>query len=262
MKKLGLLLFTASIFLGCSKDDKNEIPTTESCLVTKLTILPAEINDSKFIASFNYDQSGRINAIKSNSIDNGENDEVLITFNYTANKITAVSKEAGDEDEILEFTLDDKGRIIAGKEVTEKGESFTFNFTYNAAGQLEKTTETHSNNISTEEYLYTNANLTSLKNASGDFSLSYDLTKNHIPYNTVTSPYSTFSEFENGELLFFLYETGFLGKKSTNRITSIKKNNGLTIPFTYKDDAQGNATSITTIVENNPVIHLLEYYCR
>ncbi|MEJ5055291.1 DUF4595 domain-containing protein [Sphingobacterium sp. MYb382] len=262
MKKLGLLLFTASIFLGCSKDDKNDIPQVEGCLVTKLTILPAEIDDSKFIASFNYDQSGRINAIKSNSIDNGENDEVLITFNYTANKITAVSKEAGDEDEILEFTLDDKGRITAGKEVREKGESLAFNFTYNPAGQLEKTTETYNNKISTEEYLYTNTNLTSLKNASGNFSLSYDLTKKYTPYSTVTSPYSTFSEFENIQLLVFFYETGFLGKKSTNRITSIKHNDGLTIPFTYKDDAQGNATSITTIVENTPVIHLLEYYCR
>lgn len=262
MKKLGLLLLTACIILGCSKDDKNEITEGERCLVTKLTILPSAFDDSKIIASLNYDQLGRIKMVKSNSFDKEENEELLVTFNYTANKITVVSQEQGDPDEIFEFTLDDKGLITTGKEVTATGASFSFNFTYNAAGQLEKATETLNNKTLTEEYLYTNNNLTNLKNASGDFSLSYDLTKRHTPYSTVTSPYAAFSEFEHIQLLVFFYETGFLGKKSTNRITSIKSDDGLTIPFTYKDDEKGNATSITSIVENSPVIHLLGYYCK
>jgi len=259
MKRIAILLIAVTTLFACSKNDDEDIPQQEQCLVAKLSD-----NTGSEIA-LKYDNTNRLTnlSIKINS----ESSKITVenNFSYTASSITV----KGFDNYV--FDLDNNRRIIAGKGVNEKEQPITFNFSYTPTGQLTKSTRTEGEQTIVEEYTYTNDNLTTIQITESikdytwqeGYTLNYDITKGYAPLSLSISSFTLFNNFDEYLLLGALHENGALGKKTKNRITTFKDTDEFAINYTYKEDTKGKVITTSVTEDNSSMESIsLSYICR
>ncbi len=240
-----LLLFVIPLTLfSCSKDkndgDENEI-VQEKCQV--LSIVDKKDNS----IMMTYDQVGKL--IKGVVLEPSEaNWKAESNFTYTANTITV----KGYDD--VEYTLDNQGRIATARGLLEDEGYHNMVFTYNAGGYLTKLTSSGKNYVTTEEYIYTNDNLTTVKHSvvgdngytySETITLTYDSSKKYNDFNSLIADFSMLMSCSEGSALGYLYEMGYVGKRSKNRVASLLDEEGNSTKLSYEEDAKGKVTKVT-----------------
>lgn len=250
---------TVATLMSCSKDDKIVEPEPEKCQVLSITD-----NNSNTI-TMTYDLTGKLT--KGVIVEPQEGSWTAESnFTYTTNSITVKGYSN------IEYTLDSKGRIAGSKGIQDDAGYHNLVFTYNADGYLSKVTGGGDGYIATEEYSYAGGNLTTLKYSSTannvpDYAfthtLSYDAGKPYNSFSTATTDVSDLMSFSEGTSLGYLYEMGYLGKKSKNRITSIKNDKGETKTFSYDEDSKGNVTKVTAKGnDDEALVYSMNYSCK
>lgn len=270
-----LFVATATMMVGCGKDDKDPIEEN-GCKVVKL------VEDEDYVTNLAYNSDGKI--VRVELIEDGTLDE-RYDFTYSSEKITAVEKNDDGDTYYYEYTLNNEGLITSAKylnndDVWEIGALLS----YNANGYLIKAIAEEENSEFINEFSYSNGNLVSTngswimnKGSIGEYggthteNITYDPTKANYPFSVeIEALESTvLRDFVPGYQ--YLYEIGYLGKKSKNRITKVNysSSNGSSnaysskIDFSYEEDAKGNVFKVTRNDDDNYTTNYsLEYSCK
>ncbi|MEJ5143854.1 hypothetical protein [Sphingobacterium sp. MYb388] len=204
MKKVFLLLMTVTTMLSCSKDNNQTVDEKKDCIITTVDM---GVKDEG-ILHLKYDSQNRVSQVKfeMDETDWGGKHRMLeYNISYTSNNVTII----GDEPAL--FTLDSKGRIIKSVE-SDSGEH---TYIYNSEGFLEKII---SKGNTDHVFTYLNGNLKSYVNDPYNIFTEYDLNNPYVPYSYDITQQSGIIHYAYG---IVLYEQGYYGKKSQNRVRQV-----------------------------------------
>src|SRR5690606_39540053 len=139
-----LFVATATMMVGCGKDDKDPIEDN-GCKVVKI------VEDEDYVTNLSYDNDGKLaDAIFSFE---GSSDGKL-SFSYSSGKIIATSEYDG----VFTSTLNSQGLVSSAKY-----DNVTYTFSYDGNGYLTKMVyKTNDNYELIEELSYSNGNLVSI----------------------------------------------------------------------------------------------------
>jgi len=240
MKKVFLLFMTVAAITSCSKDDSSTDSNQDSCQIVKLSGNYTDI-------AFTYGSNGKVSQIVDAS--DGANHKKVSEISYSDSKITVKNtfyNGAYSESESVNYTLDNSGKITSSSDGSI--------YTYNSTGYL---SEAKSGQLS-ETFTYANDNLIKIKTTYGTYSyntnIDYDSQESHVQYVLDSE---SISKFETKAL----YEQGYFGKKSKNRITSSTED-GDTSNFTYEKNSNGKVNKVTTKSKESSSSTYLEYNCK
>jgi len=269
MKKVFILLLMPLVMsMGCSKDDESSTPITkDNCAVSKITANGDAI-------TFEYDEKGRINSYEILFVE--ENDKYVLTskINYLNDRIEIKGYEEGILVEDYEFKLDASGKIIKAINKEYPAEAL---YSYNTEGYLIKEVYQEKRLYEeeyegTHDYKYENGNLTSKTSKktfqdkwSGEYTQEekrdfiYDTNEENVPYSSLfTGLIEERWGWDYGPI-HILYEHGYFGKKSKNRIISDNNNT-----YTYGKNANGKIELVKKSYSSwneSDINYSIEYQC-
>lgn len=254
MKRIFFLL-TIGALIGCSKDNKPDLPTTEICKIISLS----DVNEN-YTAKMAYDNIGRIIQYTKEY----GNDIHLNVFTYS-NKMIKVSytdKSGGNENQNYEYTLDDNNRVISRTRISASNHSTTYRYRYSNDGYLSSITD--NDNKALTQIDYSNGNISSINhiNFSEYRTFEYDLSKIYSPY---TSRILYFFSDNSDDPDYVLYEQGLFGKLSKNRITKSNykfRSENKIITLDYTEDSKKNVKNIGVNSNQTKNSFSLDYQCK
>ena len=250
MKKVALLLITVAMLLSCSKDnknddqdkvkdkDKNEL--NENCSIIGLKGKYTDVN-------ITYDENGKVSKI----VDNSEGADYLATYEleYAANKISVKRNRTVAEKPIkdnVDYIIDKSGKLTSSSD--------GWNMKYNQEGYLIEI----KNEELTDQFTYANDNLVFMKTTidknTYTNTLEYDINEKYVPFTTN-------SESLADMCIKVLYEQGYLGKKSKNRIKYLTNGSNVS-NYSYEKDAKGKTVKVSTIGKDETQNLFFEYHCK
>lgn len=211
--------------VGCSKNSDNDDlgDDNNKCHVTNLNWQSTEYNEYE-IYDFEYDSQNRITSIKKVV---KESDDIFTqncTLSYSNNEIT-VKDSYGTQTDTYRYFLNDKGLITY---VLSDDEKVTFE--YNSENYLTTISEGNDKTILT----YEGGNLVK-HTGYYESTNQYDLTKSRVSFIEVMK-YNILPEELIESYTTVLYEQGYFGKKSKNRVVGYAHGEQLV----YEEDAKGN----------------------